>query len=82
MNESELRSKVREIVASVIEIEEFRDDEDFIRDLGVDSMMGLEIVARLERTFRVKIGEEYLPKVRTLNDVVGIVESVLDVQKA
>ncbi|MBO8162850.1 MAG: acyl carrier protein [Brevibacillus sp.] len=77
MNEQELRSQLKSIVAEIIEMENFGDDESFVTDLGVDSMMALEIVARIEKTYRIRIPEEYLPEVKSLNDVTRIVAQVM-----
>ncbi|UFJ42565.1 acyl carrier protein [Brevibacillus humidisoli] len=77
MNEQELRSQLKSIVAEIIEVDDFGDDENFVTDLGVDSMMALEIVARIEKTYRIRIPEEYLPEVKSLNDVTRIVTQVM-----
>lgn len=77
MNEQELRSQLKSIIAEIIEVDDFGDDENFVTDLGVDSMMALEIVARIEKTYRIRIPEEYLPEVKSLNDVTRIVTQVM-----
>jgi acyl carrier protein len=76
MSSSELREKLRAIVAEVAEIDEVPDDAPF-KDLGIDSMMAIEIVAEVERTFKIKIAENELELVRDLNSVVGLVEAKL-----
>ncbi|QKG83257.1 acyl carrier protein [Kroppenstedtia pulmonis] len=78
MNKSKLRDQLKEIIAEVIEVDEFGDEENFVSDLGVDSMMALEIVARIEQTFQIKIPEEYLPEVKSLNDVHRVVLEVME----
>lgn len=56
---SDLKEKLRAIVAEVSEIEEIPDDVAF-SELGIDSMMAIEIVAEVERTYKVKVPEEEL----------------------
>jgi acyl carrier protein len=76
MSSSELREKLRAIVAEVAEIDEVPDDAPF-KDLGIDSMMAIEIVAEVERTFKIKVPENELELVRDLNSVVSLVEGKL-----
>jgi acyl carrier protein len=73
---SELREKLRAIVAEVAEIDEVPDDAPF-KDLGIDSMMAIEIIAEIERTYKIKVPENELEQVRDLNSVVGLVEAKL-----
>jgi acyl carrier protein len=44
-------------------------------------MMGIEIVARIEKTYRIQIPEEQLRKIKTLNDVVEVTVSALNAFK-
>jgi acyl carrier protein len=76
MSSSELREKLRAIVAEVAEIDEVPDDALF-KDLGIDSMMAIEIVAEVERTYKIKVPENELEQVRDLNSVVRMVETKL-----
>ena len=55
----DLKEKLRAIVAEVSEIEEIPDDIPFA-ELGIDSMMAIEVVAEVERTYKVKVAEEEL----------------------
>jgi acyl carrier protein len=73
---SELREKLRAIVAAVAEIDEVPDDVPF-KNLGIDSMMAIEIVAEFERTYKIKVPEDELTQVVDLNSVVKLVESKL-----
>lgn len=73
---SELREKLRGIVAEVAEIDEVPDDVPF-KNLGIDSMMAIEIVAEFERAYKIKVPEDELNKVVDLNSVVALVESKL-----
>jgi len=77
MSETELRSQLRDLIANIIEIDDFNDDDNFVADLGVDSMMALEIVARIEKTYRIRIPEEYFAQMKTLNEIVGITEEIM-----
>jgi acyl carrier protein len=68
------RMEVRQIIADIVEVpaEQVGDDTSLADELGVDSLMALEIVATIEKKYRVKIPEERLQQVKTLNDTVAL----------
>jgi acyl carrier protein len=72
----DLREKLRSIVAEVAEIDEVPDATPF-KDLGIDSMMAIEIVADVERAFKIKIPETELEQVTDLDSVVKLVQAKL-----
>jgi acyl carrier protein len=43
-------------------------------DLGIDSLSVMEIVAELEDTYDLTFPDEDLPSVRTVGDVIGVIE--------
>lgn len=65
---SELKEKLRAIVAEVSEIDEIPDEASF-SELGIDSMIALEIIAEVERTYKVRVPEEELKNVTNFNSV-------------
>lgn len=77
MSEVELRQQLKTIVTEIIEIDDFNDDDDFVTQLGVDSMLALEIVARIEKRYRIRIPEEDFAQMQTLNAVVRIIANIL-----
>ena len=72
----DLREKLRAIVAEVAEVDEVPDGTPF-KDLGIDSMMAIEIVADVERAFKIKIPETELEQVTDLDSVVKLVQAKL-----
>lgn len=72
----DLREKLRAIVIEVAEVDECPDATPF-KDLGIDSMMAIEIVAEVERTYKLKVPEEELKQIVDLNSVVKLVQSKL-----
>ena len=76
MSNAELREKLREIVAEVAELDEVPDDTPF-KDLGIDSMMAIEIIADVERSYSIKVPEEELESIVDLNSVVALVQGKL-----
>jgi acyl carrier protein len=57
----DLKEKLRAIVAEVSEIDDIPDETPF-SELGIDSMMALEIVSEVERQYKVSVPEEELRK--------------------
>lgn len=72
----DLREKLRALVVEIAEIDDVPDDVAF-KELGIDSMMAIEIIAEIERSYGIKVAEPELEKVRDLNSVVALVQSKL-----
>lgn len=73
---ADLKEKLRAIVAEVTEIDEIPDETPF-KDLGVDSMMAIEIVAEVERTFKLSIPENELQDLTNFSRVYEKVKTKL-----
>jgi len=76
----EMKSEIRKIVAGIIEVpvNELSDSADFVKDLGVDSMVALEIVSACEKRLNKTIPEKVILTVRSLNDIFKITEPLLE----
>ncbi len=75
----DVAADIRALVAEILEEEPETIDgnANFIKDLGMDSMMALEILAGIEKKYRMVIPEEMLPKFTDLNTTVGLVKDLL-----
>lgn len=64
---------VRRIFAKIAEVpvEKVAMDKTF-EEMELDSLLALEVVARIEKTYHVRISEEMIGRVRTLNDIVAL----------
>ena len=71
VNEEAGKNQLRKALAEVLDIDEERikNETDFAKDLGVDSLMALEVVVMLEKNYQIKISEKELPQLATLDDV-------------
>ncbi|OGW82839.1 MAG: hypothetical protein A2987_02000 [Omnitrophica bacterium RIFCSPLOWO2_01_FULL_45_10] len=69
-----LEKEIRSLVAEILEVDEEKitPEARFVEELGMDSMMALEILASVEKKYKIRIPEEYLTKVTTLNSMVEI----------
>jgi acyl carrier protein len=66
VSKSTLKEELRSLIAEIAEVDAIPDDALF-KDLGIDSMMGVEIVAAIERQYHVKFADAELAEVTTLN---------------
>jgi acyl carrier protein len=66
MSNVTLKEELRSLIAEIAEVDAIPDDTHF-KDLGIDSMMGVEIVAAIERQYKVKFADSELAEVSTLN---------------
>ncbi|MBL8013536.1 MAG: acyl carrier protein [Candidatus Omnitrophica bacterium] len=71
---------MRELVATILEVEPetIEENASFVKDLGMDSMMALEILASIEKKYKIVIPEETLAKFTSLNQTVKIVQEMLE----
>lgn len=76
-----LKERLREIIAEVSEIDEIPDETPFA-ELGIDSMMAIEIVAEVERTYKLSIPEEELQDMTQFTRVYELVRRRLDAADA
>ncbi|MDD5019520.1 MAG: acyl carrier protein [Candidatus Omnitrophica bacterium] len=72
-----VQDEVLDIIATVIEKDkgEIPLDAHLIQDVGADSMMALEILAALEKKYRITIPEEKLKEMTTVNKIIRMVET-------
>lgn len=70
----QLDDEIRSLVATILELapEQLDPEARLVEDLGMDSMMALEIVASIEKKYRIKLPESELANVKTLQRVVDI----------
>jgi acyl carrier protein len=72
--------ELREIVADVLELEpeEFDDNAGFVDEYAADSLRAIEILARIEKKYKVEIPQSELPNMRNLTAVYEIVARYAD----
>ena len=72
----EIRTEVKNLVARVTEREtnEIPDDAHFMDQLGVDSLMAMEIMIAVDRKFGIDIPEEEFNKATNVNESVALVQ--------
>jgi acyl carrier protein len=73
------KSEIKKLVADIAEKtpEEITDNARFSEDLGIDSMMALEIVASIEKKYKVVIPEGEIPNIRSLQNIYDLIEKLI-----
>lgn len=81
LNAEEVEKGVTAIVAEVTELDEKeiweKRDANFFKDLEIDSLLALEILALVEKKFKVQIPEEKLIDITSLSATINLTKSVL-----
>lgn len=78
-DKNSIENEIRKLIAEILEVEpeEIDPDAQFVKDLGMDSMMALEILAGIEKMYKIVIPEDMLPKFTSLKETVRIVFRIL-----
>jgi acyl carrier protein len=79
MTEVEIRDSIKKVVASVsdIDLADIGDAASFKEDLGLDSLVLLEISVDIGLQFGLDIPEEQLMQLQTVQDAVELVQQCL-----
>ena len=79
MDADEIRSKIKGCIASIASLNpaEIADDASYTDDLALDSLSILEAVVEVEYQFGIKVPEEEMKEIRTVEDTVRVVQMYL-----
>lgn len=81
MSHETLKEDLRALVAEIAEKDEIPDGATF-KELGIDSMMGVEIVAAVERQYQIKIEDDELAGFKDLEGAYTLVVKKLQAKDA
>ncbi len=73
----------KEIVSIISDISGFDEDEitpenNFFKDLEVDSIKAIEITVAIEKKFKISIRDEDVPKITTVKEAVELVNRLIN----
>lgn len=81
-NQEALKRRLVELAFEITGEGELGEDQDYdvyltspLPELGVDSLTALELAVHLEREFGIRLEEQELTQIRTLEDIVRFVEA-------
>jgi acyl carrier protein len=81
MSQGNLKEELRALVAEIAEKDAIPDGATF-KQLGIDSMMGVEIVAAVERHYQIKIEDDELVGFQDLEGAYALVVKKLEAKSA
>ena len=77
------KSIEKDIISIIAEVAGVEEDEinsgsKLVEDLEIDSIKAIEIVVAIEKKFNIRIRDEDVPKITTVNQATEVVNSLLD----
>lgn len=68
--------KVKALIAEQLgkDVSEISEEKDLVKDLGADSLDAVELIMAIEEEFGVSISDEDGSNVKTIQDVVNLIE--------
>ena len=69
--------KVKQLIAEQLgkDVAEIGEDKDLVKDLGADSLDAVELIMAIEEEFGISISDEDGSNVKTVSDVVKLIEN-------
>ena len=81
MERDEIKKSVTELITEIAEDMDIDEsaitDANFVKDMGLDSMALLEVLATMEKKFGVSIPESEFPNITTINKCTDTVQKYL-----
>ena len=73
-----LVEELKQLVSDITEVpvEELDIDADFFKDLNMDSLKAIEIVAAFEKKYRIIIPEQDIPKITNIKKIAEYTKSI------
>ena len=72
----QIRAEVKRLIAEVTEREpeEISDTALFAEELGVDSLMAMEVMVAVDKKYKINIPEDEFATIKNVNDTVEVVQ--------
>ena len=76
MSPDSIREAVRSLIARITERSpgEIDDNADFTTDLGIDSLMAIEMMVSVNKRYRIEIMDDEFGTIRNVNGAVAVVQ--------
>lgn len=78
--EEEIRQDILKFLANItrIDVSSIHDDVLIRDELGIDSLMGIEIIAKVEKFYNIHLEESLLLEMNRVGDFIDLVRSKLE----
>ena len=79
----EIRNTIRESVNRITGVApaDIKDSSSYREDLGLDSLSALEVMVDIEYAFKIKVPEERIQTIQTVQDTIKLVQEYLGAVK-
>jgi len=76
---ADITERVKKVVAGQLKVDlsKVKDDSDFVKDLGAESIQSLELVAAFEEEFGIEMDEEAALQVKTVGHAVEFISKLV-----
>ena len=76
---AELEQEIRTMVSKIIKVDEGKIDPNanIFSEYGVDSLLGVEILAGLDKKYGLDIPEQRIREIKSLNDIIRIARDLI-----
>ena len=73
-----IRERILELASKELMLEDFDLDADFVNKYDLDSIALLDFIMTLEEEFDIEISEKELNDVKSVNDIIAVIEKKAD----
>ena len=83
MEKDEILQRVKKVTNEVlgVDAEEIKESDEFVADLGAESIQSLELVASFEEEFDIEMEEDAALQVQSVGKAVAFIGAVIDAQR-
>lgn len=80
LNQKEIEATVREIIQRITGLEEneIKPEDHFYKDLGIDSIKGIELAVGLQEKFKIRLDDSKIPEMVNVKLVVEELQRLLN----
>jgi acyl carrier protein len=76
---AEIETEIKSLVSKIIKVPEDKLDVNvnIFTEYGIDSLLGVEILAGLDKKYDLDIAEDKIRSIKTVNDIIRITKELL-----
>ena len=76
----DIEQRVKKIVAKQLKVNEndIKQESEFVRDLGADSIQSIELIALFEEEFDIEIDEQAALAAKTIGSAIAFIKKVIE----
>jgi len=78
--EGSVEERVKKVVSKQLKVqpEKIKNESDFVKDLGAESIQSLELVAAFEQEFDITMDEEAALEIKTVGKAAEFIQNILN----